>query len=122
ELELRLGNELERAEELLAGLLEERVTDGLAARIRATLGAVLARKGENSEAIRALEAVVASGAVRPETRPDVYETLSRAYLATHAPVMAIQLLQGCIAEVDGDERRIPAQIRYRSFLATAFSS
>ena len=44
ELELRLGNDLERAEELLAGLLEEHVPDGLAARIRATLGALLDRK------------------------------------------------------------------------------
>jgi len=122
ELELRLGNDLERAEGLLAGLLEENVADGLAARIRATLGALLARKGENEEAIRQLEAVVASGSVRPETRPDVYETLSRAYLATHAPVMAIKLLEGCIAEVDRDERRVPAQIRYRSFLATALSA
>jgi transcriptional regulator with XRE-family HTH domain len=122
ELELRLGDDLARAEELLYGLLSEEVPDGLAARIRATLGALLARKGENEEAIRQLEAVVASGAVRPETRPDVYETLSRAYLATHAPVLALKLLEGCIVQVDRDERHVPAQIRYRSFLATALSA
>ena len=122
ELELRLGHDIDRAEQVLRELLDEDVPDGLAARIRATLGIILARKGDNVGAIRELEAVVASSAVRPETRPDVYETLSRAYLATHAPVMGIQLLQGCIAEVDLDERRVPAQIRYRSFLATALSS
>jgi transcriptional regulator with XRE-family HTH domain len=122
ELELRIGQDLDRAERVLRALLAEDVPDGLAARIRATLGIILARKGDNVGAIRELESVVASGAVRPETRPDVYETLSRAYLATHAPVMAIQLLQGCIAEVDIDARRVPAQIRYRTFLATALSS
>jgi transcriptional regulator with XRE-family HTH domain len=122
ELELRLGKDIERAEKVLRELLDEAVPDGLAARIRGTLGMILARRGDNVGAIQELEAVVASGAVRPETRPDVYETLSRAYLATHAPVMAIQLLQGCITEVDLDERRVLAQIRYRSFLATALSS
>jgi transcriptional regulator with XRE-family HTH domain len=122
ELELRLGQDIDRAEQVLRTLLDENVPDGLAGRIRATLGIILARKGDNLGAIRELESVVASGAVRPETRPDVYETLSRAYLGTHAPVMAIQLLQGCIDEIDVDERRVPAQIRYRTFLATALSS
>jgi tetratricopeptide (TPR) repeat protein len=122
ELELRMGNDLDRAEELLSGLLEEEVADGLGVRIRATLGALLARRGDNAQAIRQLEAVIASGGVRPETRPDVYETLSRAYLATNAPVMAIKLLEGAIATVDEDDRYLTQQIRLRSFLATAFSA
>lgn len=122
ELELRMGDDLERAEELLYGLLAEDVPDGLGVRIRATLGALLARRGANAEAIRQLEAVIASGGVRPETRPDVYETLSRAYLATNAPIMAIKLLEGAIATVDEDDRYLTQQIRLRSFLATAFSA
>jgi transcriptional regulator with XRE-family HTH domain len=122
ELELRMGMDLDRAEQILVGLLAEEVPDGLEVRIRATLGALVARRGDNDEAVRQLEAVVASGGVRPETRPDVYETLSRAYLATNAPVMAIKLLEGCIATVDQDDRYLTAQIRYRSFLANALSA
>src|SRR5436190_11694719 len=93
ELELRLGNDLTRAEELLRGLLAEDVLDGLEIRIRAALGTLLSRLGDNQEARRQLERVVASGGVRPETRPDVYETLSRAYLATHASHLATTLLE-----------------------------
>ena len=122
ELELRMGMDLDRAEQILVNLLAEDVPDGLEVRIRATLGALVARRGDNDEAMRQLEAVVASGGVRPETRPDVYETLSRAYLATNAPVMAIKLLDGCIAAVDQDDRYLTAQIRYRSFLANALSA
>src|SRR5919198_2417671 len=94
ELELRMGLDLDRGDEILVGLLADDVPDGGEGRIRATLGALVARRGDNDEAVRQLEAVVASGGVRPETRPDVYETLSRAYLATNAPVMAIKLLDG----------------------------
>jgi transcriptional regulator with XRE-family HTH domain len=122
ELELRLGNDLDRAEEILRGLLAEESPDGLEVRIRAAFGTLLARAGSNDEATRQLEHVVASGGVRPETRPDVYETLSRAYLASNAPHMATTLLEGCITAVDGDERHATAQIRFRSFLANALAS
>lgn len=122
ELELRIGNDLDRAEDLLSALLDEGIRDGLDVRIRATLGALVARRGDHHAAIRQLEAVVASGGVRAETRPDVYETLSRSYLATNAPVTAVKLLDGCIADVDADDRYLALQIRYRSFLATALSA
>jgi transcriptional regulator with XRE-family HTH domain len=122
ELELRLGNDLRRAGEILHALLAEAVPDGLEVRIRAALGTLLAREGDNEEAARQLERVVASGGVRPETRPDVYETLSRVYLASNAAHMATRLLEECIAEVDRDRRHATAQIRYRSFLANALAS
>jgi tetratricopeptide (TPR) repeat protein len=51
----------------------------------------------------------------------VYETLSRCYLATNEAHRAATLLEACIAEVDRDERHATAQIRYRSFLATALA-
>jgi transcriptional regulator with XRE-family HTH domain len=122
ELELRLDGDLERAEERLRGLLDEEIPDGLEVRIRAALGAILARQGHHEQAASELERVVASGGVRPETRPDVYETLSRCYLATNAVDAATTLLRGCLAEVDKDERHATAQIRYRSFLATALAA
>jgi transcriptional regulator with XRE-family HTH domain len=122
EIALRMGGDLDVAEHRLRDLLAEDVRDGLEVRIRTALGAVLARKGEHGEAREELERVVASGGVRPETRPDVYETLSRSYLATSAAHEAVKLLEGCIAVVDEDERQVTAQIRYRSFLATALAA
>jgi transcriptional regulator with XRE-family HTH domain len=122
ELELRLGDNLDRAEERLQSLLDDPIPDGLEVRIRAALGAILARRGEHEQAASELERVVASGGVRPETRPDVYETLSRSYLATNAAHTATTLLERCIAEVDKDERHATAQIRYRSHLATALAA
>jgi transcriptional regulator with XRE-family HTH domain len=122
ELELRLEGDLDRAEERLRGLLDEEIPDGLEVRIRAALGAILAREGHHEQAIDELERVVASGGVRPETRPDVYETLSRCYLATNEADKAATLLRNCIGEVDEDERHTTAQLRYRSFLATALAA
>jgi transcriptional regulator with XRE-family HTH domain len=122
ELALRLEGDLEQAEERLRAMLAEDVPDGLEVRIRAALGAVLARRGDQEGGMRELERVVGSGGVRPETRPDVYETLSRCYLATNEAHRAATLIEACIAEVDRDERHATAQIRYRSFLATALAA
>jgi transcriptional regulator with XRE-family HTH domain len=122
EIALRMGGDLDIAEQRLRDLLAEEVWDGLEVRIRTALGAILARRGEYRGATEELERVVASGGVRPDTRPDVYETLSRAYLATNQPHEAVKLLAGCIAEVDEDDRQATAQIRYRSFLATALAA
>lgn len=122
ELELRLGSDLGRAEEILRELLAEEEPDGLEVRIRAALGTLRARAGDNEEARRQLERVIESGGARPETRPDVFEVLSRAYLATNAPHLATKLLEECVAAVDRDERHATAQIRFRSFLANALAS
>ena len=68
EIGLRMGGDLGHAEATLRALLDEDVPDGLDARICATLGKLLAEKGENDEALQQLERVVASGAVRPDLR------------------------------------------------------
>ena len=122
ELELRLNHDLDRADSVLRDLLSEGANDGLEPRIRSALGAVAARRGDYPEAIRQLEAVIESGAPAPETQPDTFETLARAYLATGASPMAIALLQRCIKAVDDDERYAPLQVRFRRFLAEAFST
>ena len=122
EIGLRMGGDLSRAEETLRTLLREAVPDGLENRIRATLGKLLAEKGENDEALRHLERVVTSGAVRPETRPDVYETLATVYAATKRSPQAIDLLEECIAAVDEDEEALTQRVRYRSVLAQVLSS
>ena len=94
ELALRLEGDLDEAERRLRALLAEDVPDGLEVRIRSALGA-LARQGDQPGAIAELERVVGSGGVRPETRPDVYEALSRCYLATNAAHTAATLLEAC---------------------------
>jgi tetratricopeptide (TPR) repeat protein len=122
ELSLRLGDDLEHAEALLRGLLDEEVPDGLEARIRATLGGIVARRGDHREAIEQLEPIVTAGAFHPCVRPDVYETLSRSYLATGLSVLAIKLLEDAIEAADAEERYAIQQIRFRVFLATALSA
>jgi len=122
ELELRLGGDLDRVEELLRGLLTEPLGEHLESRVRGTLGVLLARRGDNEKALRQLEAVTSSKAVRPETRPDVFETLATVYVATRREQLAIDLLERCIAAVDEDERFLTQRVRFRSFLASTFSS
>jgi transcriptional regulator with XRE-family HTH domain len=122
EIGLRMGGDLARSEQTLRALLDERIPDGLEIRIRATLGKLLAEQGENDEALEQLERVVASGAVRPETRLDVYETLATVYAATKRSPQAIDLLMRCIAAVDEDQEALTQRVRYRSVLAQVFSS
>jgi transcriptional regulator with XRE-family HTH domain len=122
EIGLRLGADLDEIEESLRAMLDEGIPDGLDVRIRATLGTLLARKGENEEAREQLERVVASGGVRPETRGDVYEILATVYVATRRSPQAIELLERAIAIVDKDERHLTQRVRFRSFLAQTFSS
>jgi transcriptional regulator with XRE-family HTH domain len=122
ELELRMRNDLDRAEELLRDLLAEDVPDGLEGRVRSALASIAARRGRYEEAIEQLERVVDSGAAIPETQPDSFETLARSYLATGSPHAAVALLERCIKAVDGDEGYGPLQVRYRRFLAEAFTT
>jgi transcriptional regulator with XRE-family HTH domain len=122
ELELRINNDLDRAEGILRRLLAEEAPDGLEARIRSALASIAARRARYPEAIEQLERVIASGAAIPETQPDAFETLARSYLATGAPQVAVSLLEECIEAVDVDDRYAPLQVRYRRFLAGAFTS
>jgi transcriptional regulator with XRE-family HTH domain len=123
ELKLRLGHDLEEAERLLREVLASGLpADGLAVRARASLGTLAARRGEHDEAFRELEATIATGRVDPLLRPDVYETLATSYQATGESGKAIELLEGCVATADADERALTQQVRFRTFLATAHST
>src|SRR5207249_3774183 len=110
------------AERILVDLLDDEIPDGLEARARAALGSIKARRGDYAEATEQLEGVIARGAFHPCTRPDVYETLSRASLATGAPVLAIKPLEGAIERADEERRFLAQQVRFRVFLATALSA
>jgi transcriptional regulator with XRE-family HTH domain len=122
ELSLRLGDDLDYAERILRGLLAEDVPDGIEPRVRATLGGIAASRGDHEEAVSQLEPLVAAHAFHPCTRPDVFETLSRSYLAIGRPDRAVGLLEDAIKAADAEERFATQQVRFRVFAATALSS
>src|SRR3989440_1754257 len=118
ELELRVGHDLDRAERALTAIVGEGTRDATGGRALAALGLLAARRGSNAEAIRNLEAAIATGFVRPESRSDVFEGLAAAYVATNRTGAAIELLERCLAAVDE-----PAlQLRYRTFLGTTLAT
>ena len=122
ELSLRLGDDLDHAEGILRRLLAEQVHDGIEPRVRATLGGIAASRGDHEEAVSQLEPLVAAHAFHPCTRPDVFETLSRSYLAIGRPDRAVKLLEDAISAADAEERFATQQVRFRVFAATALSS
>src|SRR5205085_3016700 len=98
ELELRLGRDYAKAEAVFREASADMDEPPLVARAQAGLGLLAARRGDNEEAARLLEAATESGHLPPEARPDLYETLARCYVANGRTLGAIQLLGRCLAE------------------------
>lgn len=123
ELELRLGRDTEGAVVMLTALIDEQPGGSSEARARAALGIFAARNGDNSRAVRQLEAATRGPHISPERRSDVYETLASAYVATGSPSAAIVLLERCLEHVSEHAPDDPTlQVRYRTFLGTTFSA
>jgi transcriptional regulator with XRE-family HTH domain len=128
ELMLRLGpgegREPERAEVLFADVLAQ-AKDGeptLAARARAGLGLLAADRGDNSGAIRYLEEATASGYMPVSIRPDVYQALGTAYLATNETKLAIELWESALERLRAeDPPDVPLMIRFISYVSWAYS-
>jgi tetratricopeptide (TPR) repeat protein len=125
ELELRLAEDTVNAEARLRVLLSEAAEAGdvaIAVRARAALGLAAFRRGEHLEAIRELEAALASGGVSPVSHWELYGTLGRAYVSAGQPERAIELFEHCVAEL---ERTAPdndvAYVRLATFLSYALS-
>lgn len=97
ELELRLGRDLDRAE---AAFREEigagAVDSPLAARARAGLGLLEARRNDPRAAIALLEAATRSGHLPLEAYPDVYEVLGEMYVAVDETGPAVELFETCL--------------------------
>jgi len=93
-----------------------------AARAQVFLGMAAARNGDNGTTILHLEAALASGAVSPSSRPDVFGTLGRAYADAGTPNKAVELferaLEETMHEAPGDHA---AQIRYATYLSFALT-
>jgi transcriptional regulator with XRE-family HTH domain len=123
ELELRLGRDVDRAEATLTALIDQQPGSSIEARARAALGIFAERRGDNAQAVRQLEAAIATSQVTPESRSDVYETLARTYLATGAPSKAVLLLEECLERVtDQAPEDSTLQVRYRTFLGATYSA
>jgi tetratricopeptide (TPR) repeat protein len=123
ELELRLGRNTDEAEATLIDLIDQRPGTPIEARARAALGISAERRGDNAQAVRQLEAAIATPHVTAEGRSDVYETLARTYLAIGAPSKAVVLLEeglDRVTELAADDPTL--QIRYRTFLGATHSA
>jgi transcriptional regulator with XRE-family HTH domain len=123
ELELRLGRDLDRAEEVFRTEAARGDEPALEARARAALGLLASLRGDLAETIRQLEAATESGYFPPETRPDLYRALGVAYASFAAPRRAATLFEFCLEtlrERAPDEATL--QVRFGVYLASAYSA
>ena len=122
ELELRLNRDLERAEEVFRAEIERGGEPVLLARARAGLGLLASRRGDVDAAIRHLRSAIGSGYLPPETSPDLYRDLARAYVSADKPARAVELLERCLTDL---RERVPddagLHVRFSVYLATAYS-
>jgi transcriptional regulator with XRE-family HTH domain len=125
ELLLRLGSEPERAEVMFADVLAEArelMEPALAARARAGIGLLAAHRSANNDAIQHLEQATGSGYVPPQARPDIYQALGGAYMATGAMERAAELWESVLERLRADDPNDPALlIRFDSYLSWAYS-
>jgi transcriptional regulator with XRE-family HTH domain len=125
ELQVRLGEDAAAAETALARVLEQALASGevaTASRARIGLGLAAARAGRDAEAVGYLEQALAAEPLQAAGRPDVYATLGRAYSNLGEPRRAVELFEGCLAEVRAQDPRDPAgEIRYATYLSYALT-
>src|SRR4051812_22095482 len=125
ELQVRLGEDAPAAGGALVRVLEEALASGETAtvsRARIGLGLAAARDGRDAEAVEQLEGALAVEPLQAAGRPDVYATLGRAYSNLGEPQRAVELFEGCLAEVRGQEPPDPAsEIRYATYLSYALT-
>ena len=106
ELELRIAQNTEAAEQKLVAVLDEAVAAGdvvSAGRARVTLGLVAAQRGNHLDAVEQLEGALETDDALTRSRPDVCATLGQSYAALGAPERAVRLFERCLAELDEPE-------------------
>lgn len=125
ELELRLAENTQQAEEKLRALFDESVRAGdhaSASRARIALGTAAATRGNHLDAVEQLEAALEERHVPVHTHPNVYATLGRSYAALGAPERAVRLFEACLkelAETAGEDSG--ARVRFATYLSYALS-
>src|ERR671938_1488760 len=103
ELDLQLGEELDRPAELFSAVLEEATTAGDrsgAVRALVGLGLVAARRDRHEEAVRLLEEAVGDRGARPVSEPTAFVALARSYVALGRAERAAELLESALGEVE----------------------
>jgi transcriptional regulator with XRE-family HTH domain len=123
ELALRLGGDLDSAEETFQAVLaDEQVERTVAARALAGLGLLAARRGDRQAEVRFLEQAIETGDIRPDERPDVYEELAQALSFIDSPGRAIVVLEHALDEVrERASRNVALEVRLMAYLACAYS-
>jgi transcriptional regulator with XRE-family HTH domain len=125
ELELRLAENAEEAEQKLEALRDEALTAGdavAASRANIALGLAAAGAGRNAQAIERLESGLELSAVLPSARPDVFATLGRAHSATGRADRAVELFERCLDEItEAAPEDRSAQIRFTTYLSYALT-
>jgi transcriptional regulator with XRE-family HTH domain len=125
DLRLRIGGEAESARDAFSGLLREANDAGdTASSVRAEvgLGLVAAQLNEPRTAASHLQRAIDSGSVGPLDRPDAYSTLARMYTLLGEDGRAIELLESCLREVEGeDAEHVAAYVRYAGYLSAALT-
>jgi transcriptional regulator with XRE-family HTH domain len=125
ELRLRIGGETQAARNAFASLLHEANDAGdtsSAVRAEIGLGLVAAQLNEPKTAAAHLQRSVDSGSVGPLDRPDAFSTLARMYTLLDEDQRAIELLEWCLAEVEGDDaEHAAAYVRYAGYLSAALT-
>ena len=123
ELQLRLGGDLDAAEEAFGAVVgDEGAEPEIAARAYAGLGLIALRRGDREAGAALLQDAVETGELPPHERPDVYEELAQAYSFTDRPGHAIMVLERALAEVRehaADDAALEA--RFMAYLACAYS-
>jgi transcriptional regulator with XRE-family HTH domain len=125
EQELRLRLEGAADAEALLEILEDAETAADVAastRARIVLGLDAASRGDHSETIEQLSAVVGSELVTAASRPDVFSTLGHAYAAAGSPREAVALFERALDEVARVEpENMHARVRYSTYLSYALT-
>jgi tetratricopeptide (TPR) repeat protein len=125
ELQLRLDDDPEAAEQVLTGILDEATKAGDAAgatRARVALGMASARRGAYADAIARFEEAIDSGLLSPISRPDVYSALGRAYAARGSMRRAADMFEQCLEEVrESGQANTAAHVRFATDLSYALT-
>jgi tetratricopeptide (TPR) repeat protein len=125
ELELRLAETPEEAEQKLEQLRNEALSAGdavAASRANIALGLAAAAGGRNADAIERLQSGLELSPVSPSVRPDVFATLGRAHAATARPDKAVELFERCLEEISQDAPEdLTAQVRFTTYLSYALT-
>jgi tetratricopeptide (TPR) repeat protein len=124
ELELRLGDDPDPAEQSFREILSEatRAGDELSAlRAQVGLGLSAEQRGDHEQAITLLEEVVASAYVSPLTHAQAFAALGHAYVVLDQGERAAELFRSCLERIDRANGDPSAYVRFATYLSYTLS-